>query len=1427
MSTTCNIDLSLSKIQSDLINGKNPLNEIKENLPNMNAEDVYSSIVKLRGLVETKLVSGAELKLNPALLDSNGKTSRYVWKGTNEVAFKGRATDVSKIATAKRFKNDRDKSETADSIIQKDMGTAIHAVSQAVMEHLIQKDDTGLIRKNSQNADYNYKVPDNLEEFARSLNLTTAQYENLYKGVEEIFEQIKDKQRLTNEKSGLTEQAFIITEQFAFSKEIGSTIDLMYILSNKTTGVFDYKSISTRKSELDQEWIPNYKLQSMNLQMSKIHDILKKELGLNVESIRVVPIQVQFAGKAKGQGKPGAYLINRLSALRMGKDASEFLKQIPMITEKFESSQLTETLNRLLILKNNVVVELNSTSQSAAAKRQDLEKKLSNINKQINDVQVDRDIASTYEYFKELVDRYSAYEKGTYRLKDVDSFTIEGKDFNGEITQIRNKNYLSLQNMRDLHSDITTLINILNSTEEFMQELGIKDKEKYDRLRQIQGEYSVRANVMLSDLNDRMLHRAMTDEKIEELKDSYALGFLGKNFSRASEQDNVLIQEFSRLTSLANDKRRLSVQTFQAGLESVLLPLQQWGKRNGKSGFSIYDILIDEKTGNLHNTYTAEFFQNLKEQTRIIDESKNAADVKKAKEEILKYYTLKDNASEIYENLKENYKRNYNPTNEELLAWEKRWQFDSKYVLTKKINVLYKLDSSKVEDKYFTKEYLNLKKPQNKEALDFYNFWEKNMYKFLNMLEVYGEGNYSNFIPWMKAEFTEALAREGMSGGVSELKESMRLGLGLEHKTEDLVTGDKYVTGKIDPTTGEQQRTIPRFFLNPIFNNEGKVDTTLKSFDLGRSILLFAEMAYDYKYKSEIEPILETLKDISLTDVAGLIAEERETKIPGGETYKLKGVKNEVYEYLDKMIKYNVYGLQYDMDKKTAKYVRPLMALDRYNKKRLFAFNLTSAIKAQTASRAMIMFEGIKGIYYTREMMSKSTGLQAKAMQDAITGNEKENLFIQIAKFFSLHGESITPDRISKLSVDPFASFAGMSTEDLVNFLGRGDRAIDNMLLISMMQNYGVHDGKIIRLNKPSNKDLKVKSLLDLASIKNGKLIIEGITDENGKVNTKLYNQFRNIAMNVAISVKGTMSNEDINMVGVGVMSKLFMSLKTFIPALAKERFQGINYNKVTGEVTVGRYQSIMQNIFSTMGENEKQYLDSIKDDPNKVATSLGFIGFLTQNFLKQGANLVYLMSTYGLANLVTLGRASNMSIPEWSKNLIIAEERSRAIFENYKAKYPNNKAIQEMKYEDFLHYKLQQARAMAVELAGAASLFIILGRLKGMDLDEDDKKDYQENKLMRYTYRQLLGVYRELSFFVNPSDWTNNIQYVTPTIGLIKTLGQLVSNTGDEAMDLVLGEDSKRDKSPIFYYSSKLIPYVNPLARQLELFESDQKVYY
>ena len=103
MSTTCGINLELTKVKDDLLKGINPLEQIKDNLDQLSNIDIAKLINQVSDYFETSLVDGTTLKLNKGLLDSSGKVSRYVYKGTSNIAFKGRATDTSKLADLKKW----------------------------------------------------------------------------------------------------------------------------------------------------------------------------------------------------------------------------------------------------------------------------------------------------------------------------------------------------------------------------------------------------------------------------------------------------------------------------------------------------------------------------------------------------------------------------------------------------------------------------------------------------------------------------------------------------------------------------------------------------------------------------------------------------------------------------------------------------------------------------------------------------------------------------------------------------------------------------------------------------------------------------------------------------------------------------------------------------------------------------------------------------------------------------------------------------------------------------------------------------------------------------------------------------------------------------------------------------------------------------
>ena len=72
----------------------------------------------------------------------------------------------------------------------------------------------------------------------------------------------------------------------------------------------------------------------------------------------------------------------------------------------------------------------------------------------------------------------------------------------------------------------------------------------------------------------------------------------------------------------------------------------------------------------------------------------------------------------------------------------------------------------------------------------------------------------------------------------------------------------------------------------------------------------------------------------------------------------------------------------------------------------------------------------------------------------------------------------------------------------------------------------------------------------------------------------------------------------------------------------------------------------------------------------------------------------------------------------------------------------------------------------------------------------------------------------------MNPQEFKNLVQNPFPLASLVVDVFNTVGNTLDQIRDDIVGQDSKRDRSGRFHYSSKWIPGVHQL-RRTGIFES------
>jgi hypothetical protein len=109
-----------------------------------------------------------------------------------------------------------------------------------------------------------------------------------------------------------------------------------------------------------------------------------------------------------------------------------------------------------------------------------------------------------------------------------------------------------------------------------------------------------------------------------------------------------------------------------------------------------------------------------------------------------------------------------------------------------------------------------------------------------------------------------------------------------------------------------------------------------------------------------------------------------------------------------------------------------------------------------------------EGIFFTRSQ--KHTAEKMFVTRDP--------MYAAFTKFFEIHAHDMTLEKANKLSASILTDWF---TYENVFILHRiGDKQVDNDLLLSMAQNYGIKNGKIIKLSDLATTDDQ-RSLLERA----------------------------------------------------------------------------------------------------------------------------------------------------------------------------------------------------------------------------------------------------------------------------------------------------------------------------------------------------------
>ena len=202
--------------------------------------------------------------------------------------------------------------------------------------------------------------------------------------------------------------------------------------------------------------------------------------------------------------------------------------------------------------------------------------------------------------------------------------------------------------------------------------------------------------------------------------------------------------------------------------------------------------------------------------------------------------------------------------------------------------------------------------------------------------------------------------------------------------------------GMIDDITGEKTKSIPLLYTK-------EIDSNVKSYDLGKVLALFGNMALNYKYMSEIESSSEMLRDV-------LSSQKQTINTSGGKAIKSKVTdtiasfvgSSDTLDQFNSFFNFYIYGMKTTGKSTTFKLLKngeslsvekTLVSSMRYYVTKALAFNLLPGAANLLGGQTNAFFEGVKGRFYNNSEYTKGLGMMSSANKKAFAAIEYFDLY--------------------------------------------------------------------------------------------------------------------------------------------------------------------------------------------------------------------------------------------------------------------------------------------------------------------------------------------------------------------------------------------------------------------------------------------------
>ena len=725
----------------------------------------------------------------------------------------------------------------------------------------------------------------------------------------------------------------------------------------------------------------------------------------------------------------------------------------------------------------------------------------------------------------------------------------------------------------DLYTDLVSFVDTNKLTPEMDKRLGLL---QYNA-KKIKNAFQERQKDVLvgtAGVMDYTGNAKLVDNLFKPVKDVSAIRKFVGNIAGV---DNALVQTAFRVYNNSVEKVAEKMDTLK---EKFLGILDKYEKVVGSKNF---DILLNNKKTALVTEFSSEFWDAFSKNKKNFDKewAKENLDYDKAAYEkaLVDFETYQDAYKETQIKRLEVIQSSKGFTGDELaketygMYWAIR-EKDKKDWLIKNKNNPYQY--FKAKPKWVDPKWKEIKQGKYKGTAveEFYDFYTNYM-KLAD--EIAPEKVRPGFIPNFSQDFLERVSNLGMigaiKGGWSELLNSLELKY------------DEALFGKVDPTTGEQERKnfIPGM----------STAKQAKSTDLGKSFLLFMEGVFRYEEIGKIESTMSNIK-YQLRNINEQRFDSQGNPIVGGVSEKVNPTKG-ISDQLEYMIDALVYGAKQKDEgsfkitgngltsamgllgkgeTKTIAYAKIVDKMIRYTGLRNLSFNIYAPIVNILGGTANMYMTGAGGLDYTAGNLTKAIGLipAGKFKFQSLEG-QKMRLILE---WLRLDKEKIDRDIFRKVTnntpsaiLDEYNGMSAMRESEAAMVESGAAAMILSGKHSVTFEDFDVVDGKLV---------LKKEFTSIAKSI------------------------FKQKVMAVNSKTIGSMNSDDVMLAKKYMLGRMLMQHRSWLPAQAFARFGSKQFNYVLERYTEGRYRVAVRAFKSIMAKGVSKGMESLTPEEEAAA---------------------------------------------------------------------------------------------------------------------------------------------------------------------------------------------------------------------------------